>query len=111
MRKKKGVSEGHKRPLLKRPSNKRPFFSFAPNMQGALTVPAELPEANVHSIPSKTSYSGPARVSSFFQPVVDTAQQKLQAAQVVALTPAAAAGQASRPVAGRSCAPGMRTAD
>jgi hypothetical protein len=49
---------------------------------GSLTVPSALPEATVHSIPSKTSYSGPARVRSYFQPAVDTEQQKLQAAQV-----------------------------
>jgi hypothetical protein len=49
---------------------------------GSLTVPGALPEATVHSIPSKTSYSGPARVRSYFQPAVDTEQQKLQAAQV-----------------------------
>ena len=52
-------------------------------MQGVFTVPGALPEATVHSIPSKTSYSSPARVRSYFQPAVDTEQQKLQAAQVV----------------------------
>lgn len=66
---------------------------------GSLTVPAALPDATVHSIPSKTSYSGPARVRSYFQPAVDTEQQKLQAAQV-ARAPQAARG-APRP--GFSC--------
>ena len=35
----------------------------------------------MHSIPCKTAYSGPARIRTFFQPVVDVDQQKLQAAQ------------------------------
>ena len=33
----------------------------------------------MHSIPCKTAYSGPARVRTFFQPVVDVEQQRLQA--------------------------------
>jgi len=48
---------------------------------GRLTVPAGLQEETVHSIPSKTTYSGPARVRSFFQPAADAQQKKLQAAQ------------------------------
>lgn len=49
--------------------------------EGHFTVPTGLPEAAVHSIPCKTAYSGPARIRTFFQPVVDVDQQKLQAAQ------------------------------
>ena len=48
---------------------------------GKLTVPAALPEATVHSIPSKTTYSGPARVRSYFQPSADADQQKLDDAK------------------------------
>ena len=46
---------------------------------GLFTVPADMQEAPVHSIPCKTAYSGPARVRTFFQPVVDVEQQRLQA--------------------------------
>ena len=47
---------------------------------GSLTIPEGVQEETVHSIPSKTTYSGPARVRSYFQPAVDVEQQKLQGA-------------------------------
>ena len=47
---------------------------------GSITIPATLQEETVHCIPSKTTYSGPARVHSYFQPSVDVEQQKLQTA-------------------------------
>ena len=46
-------------------------------VKGELCVPAGLTEAAVHAIPSKTSYSGPARVRSYFQPAADSAQPPL----------------------------------
>jgi hypothetical protein len=48
---------------------------------GSLTIPSGLEVVPVHSIPSKTTYSGPARVRSYFQPSVDEEQQKFQASQ------------------------------
>ena len=45
--------------------------------KGELCIPAGLTEAAVHAIPSKTSYSGPARVRSYFQPAADSAQPPL----------------------------------
>ena len=45
-----------------------------------LTIPAGLPEAPVHSIPCKTTFSGPAKVRTYFQPAVDVEQQRVLAA-------------------------------
>ena len=68
-----------KRPHRITKSTAVPRFLLAKGamVKGELCVPAGLTEAAVHAIPSKTSYSGPARVRSYFQPAADSAQPPL----------------------------------